>query len=453
MPAVAEYRQLPSEQYLNPVPDIKRKVPDLAYEVAKIRFSGDEALYLLPGTGFHVDLQVNLLLSNLSSGVSFEDSMGQIGQDVQGFKVEYLTEQPVFPIVLDKVLHEGRTRLVGKLYGGKPVVESTSADERDGVVRESIQKIEERLLKANPGSLAIMTSPKGWSGYQSREGILEKLNEADVFEGRAKEVRYPDSQTYCFQVQEDGKIRGFTLKTDMDIFQNEKLLNKLGVSSEHFEENLDYRSRIKQAVRNLVFIGPEKNLKIEDIAQKIQQIAGKETAYIDSLDKRRNFSEMMQLLHNPEPLWALDEKTQDLVDQFTQYASYRITYPDERLKRDIEVALGLTVMKLMREVRPPKPRIEMQDRAKNRLNSPMSVALDPRGTLEEMQQLAGCAGGGKDKDTVNSITPRAGELGDKKILCCTCPFCKEKVEAEIKDGTITCPKCAKSAPWKEPKKS
>ncbi len=35
------------------------------------------------------------------------------------------------------------------------------------------------------------------------------------------------------------------------------------------------------------------------------------------------------------------------------------------------------------------------------------------------------------------------------ILCCTCPFCNKKVEAEISDGRIHCPKCKESAPWFE----
>lgn len=36
-----------------------------------------------------------------------------------------------------------------------------------------------------------------------------------------------------------------------------------------------------------------------------------------------------------------------------------------------------------------------------------------------------------------------------KILCCTCPFCNTKVEAEIYNGEIHCPNCKKSAPYKK----
>lgn len=36
---------------------------------------------------------------------------------------------------------------------------------------------------------------------------------------------------------------------------------------------------------------------------------------------------------------------------------------------------------------------------------------------------------------------------EKTILCCTCPFCKQEVEAVIGGGRITCPNCEKSASW------
>jgi hypothetical protein len=37
--------------------------------------------------------------------------------------------------------------------------------------------------------------------------------------------------------------------------------------------------------------------------------------------------------------------------------------------------------------------------------------------------------------------------GEKKILCCTCPFCGQRVEAEIHNGKIHCPNCQKAVDW------
>jgi hypothetical protein len=36
---------------------------------------------------------------------------------------------------------------------------------------------------------------------------------------------------------------------------------------------------------------------------------------------------------------------------------------------------------------------------------------------------------------------------EKRILCCTCPFCKEQVEAVIEKGKIHCPKCKKEVDY------
>ncbi len=71
------------------------------------------------------------------------------------------------------------------------------------------------------------------------------------------------------------------------------------------------------------------------------------------------------------------------------------------------------------------------------------------GYREVREVKAGCGmSGGFDvegKDTASSVS----DFDPKKerILCCTCPFCKEKVEAKIAKGKIECPNCKKSAKW------
>ena len=36
-----------------------------------------------------------------------------------------------------------------------------------------------------------------------------------------------------------------------------------------------------------------------------------------------------------------------------------------------------------------------------------------------------------------------------RILYCTCPLCRQKVGADIYEGSITCPACGPSVPWDE----
>lgn len=411
----------------------------LGYEVQQIHDKKEEYLYMLPGTGFQIKTQIDLFIENYKKGVPLAESFQQIEQDVQAFKVEYLVEQPVFPIVLEKRKYKGKDSIVGKLYGGKSIVEATDERERDGVVKKSVSEIQKYLLSADPGSMAVMTSPKGWSGYDG--------------------ITYPDTQTYCYQVQQDGSIRGFTLKTDMTLAQNEELLKKLGVDEKVFEEGKDQKTGIKRVVENVAFISSDKGKSIEDVAQIIKQTKGSEVAYVDSLKQSRTFTEMITLLKNPDSLWTLDSTVQNLVDSWKEYAGGRIKSLDELKEQDLSISLGLIVMKLMNEIRPPVKKNKMEIGVAYPVVQGQ-ILFDPREILSEMKELAGCAGGGGGSigrggrgiiDSAGIARAIKFYEGDKKILCCTCPFCKTKVEAVIEGGRISCPnpECGKSAPYEE----
>lgn len=55
---------------------------------------------------------------------------------------------------------------------------------------------------------------------------------------------------------------------------------------------------------------------------------------------------------------------------------------------------------------------------------------------------------------IGDKTPTPMEMQEEfskkeRVLCCTCPFCKEKVEAKIAKGKIECPSCKKTAKWED----
>lgn len=423
---------------------------DLQHEIDEIIQRGETGMYLLPGTGFQVKSQIDLLIENYENNIPLSSSLQQLEQDVQGFKIEYLTELPVFPILLEKKNEAGRRFLTGKLYGGRSFADGISENERDGVVKKSAQKIEEILLDAAPGTMVVMTSPKGWSGYQSRDNRLEKLNPLDTAQGLAAEIRYPDSQTYCYQVMPDGSIKGFTLKTDMTLSQNKKLLMELRGQTDVFEEVVDFKTDIKWVVENVVVIDPEKKESIEGIAQKIQEIKGLPVAYRDSTGTSRYFSEMIDLLQHPEDLWTLDEAVKSEVDPLLAYVSKRITDSDTQKRTDLETALGLVILKIMDKVRPRKKDTEMKQ------GTPLAPSraqefspLSPQDRLEELQRIGGCAGGGNNKNkfvdpikqVINSLTPRLGSKSifeDEDQEWFTCPKCSYKADGPVGNQ---CPGC------------
>jgi len=79
--------------------------------------------------------------------------------------------------------------------------------------------------------------------------------------------------------------------------------------------------------------------------------------------------------------------------------------------------------------------------------------IEAYGYREVKEVKAGCGISGGfglvGEESVKSVA----DFDPKKerILCCTCPFCKEKVEAVIKNGRIKCPRseCGKSAKWED----
>jgi len=81
------------------------------------------------------------------------------------------------------------------------------------------------------------------------------------------------------------------------------------------------------------------------------------------------------------------------------------------------------------------------------------AGINHRTIIEEMQRLGflgqhsiSCAGG---VSTFTNVVLNNSSLlvENKRILCCTCPYCNKQVEAEIYGGKIHCPKCNAEAPW------
>ena len=396
------------------------QIPFLAHAIDEIKNQGTKAFYMLPDTGFQVQTQVDLLIENYKSGVPLSESLAQVHQDIHHFKIEYLVEQPVFAIPLEFAEYKGEKRLVGNFYNGKPLVDATSKEERHGVVKEMVKKVEDHLKDAKPGAGAMFISGNGWSGYEG--------------------IEYPDAQTYCYQVQKDGSIRSFTLKTDLNISQNEEVMRRLGVSSDAFSAEVDDKNRVKRLLRNGLFFDSKDDITTENIAKTLMQVKGINVAYKDSMGKARTFTEMFDLLKNPDPLLSIEDKQKKLTDVLDNYIEHRLGNFDTQTEEDIKIALGYTILSLMHEVRPSQKDKKMHEGIGYSASRSALVSLSPQNMLFELQQIGGCAGGGKkNKSIVDSLTPRIGNnMLDLNQEWFTCPKCSYKADGPIGN---TCPGC------------
>lgn len=416
-----------------------------AQEVSLINHScidGQEPWYLLPHTGFNIRLQIDQLERDLERGYELgktageilEENFPKIEQDIQGFKTEYLCQGLLFPIVLDTKLVDGRRRLVAPLYNSKLFIKTVSEQERQGTVKPSLIRVEDFLLEAPPGSIAIMTSPPGPSGFE--------------------DITYLDSQTYIWQVQEDGKPRGFTIRTDMSLEENRRLLISLGIDEKHLSAD-SLENKLARIAANPVFIRHDQGQRewtVEDVIDIIQFIKRSDFAY-----NSRQFSEIYEELQNPQCLWTLDETTKRLTDELKTFFLEQLA-SDRYARQDLEIALGITVLKLAREIRTyNRHQLENSISHFSNLDSHISRAISSAGyltTLAQIQQLPGCHGGGTTSNqegyiSTGTISSRHAEISTsgEKTLNCICPFCKNKVEAIISNGRITCPQCHSSTPY------
>lgn len=427
MGVLAEYR--PRLDPLTIQTEKQSQLPHLAREVIRINASSPEErrVYDLEGTGFHVGTQARLLRDNYKVGISLVESAQQLRQDINGFNIEYLKEAPVFAIPLSKKKINGEERIVGRLYGEKIWEDTADEIEREGVVKESVRKMSKALVTAKPGTLLVFHSGEGWSNYQDKNGRLEPLNENDVRNGVAQRIVYPDTQTYTGYVNPDGTITAVTLRADMDISQSERFLALLKGQGYVSKDYLTEKERIKQVVGNVLEFNPDKGVNIESIVKAIQKIKGEgNVAYVDSLGRERTFDEMRFMLRNPQNLEKVDEITERLVSNVMDYAQWRMSFDDDNVQKDLEVALGYTVLNLMHEIRGSAAQIPEAIISRSQAGlDPHIIPFDPRKMLEELQKLPGCAGGGLKVES--AMGPRTGAFAESDKhgpLEFECPDCK-----------------------------
>src|SRR3990167_4825765 len=378
--------------------------------------------YRLPGTGFNVKLQIDQLERDIQQGKKngqssaevLEENFQRIEQDIQGFKTEYLCEGLLFPIVLDKEIIDGRQRIVAAMYGKKqPLSDFISPLERKGAVKKSIEDIEQFLATAPPGSIAVMTSPDGPSGFAG--------------------ITYQDTQTYIFRVMEDGRPMGFGVRTDMLLVQNRHLLTALGKDIQMHENPQD---EIVEIVANPIFIKCDQGQKgwtFEDVVDIIKFIKKSDFAY-----KNRSFDEIYQQLQNPQDLWTLDETTERLTNNLKAFFLDKLAKGDYS-RQELEIALGITILKLARAIRGGKEQINSAGTERRHIKSTKTSDFTPyQNILTEVQGLPGCNGGGLMQESsvsifMGTISPRFtnGSLTAEKTLNCRCPFCNKQVDAVI----------------------
>lgn len=266
-----------------------------------------EGLSNIPVSGFHVRSEVETLTRDFSQlhsqGLSVEEAakavLERTQKNIEFWLREYPLRMVVLPIDLEISEVDGLPRIMPRDYGEKPWLKTISEEERSGTVKDTCKRIEEFMLNAKPGSVAFFVSPPGWSGLT--------LN----MRGEEKEITYPDTQTYVYQITPEGNMEAYTLITQTTLEDAENLLfntSEFDLPSSSFSE----RARIERVVKSPAFFEAEDGFAF-DVSGVAASISA--TSQYDSTN-------LFHLLKQKDSLLEInDESIKEVIEQFKVLAT------------------------------------------------------------------------------------------------------------------------------------
>lgn len=444
---------------------------EVARERQKPLNPGETPWYHLPGTGFWVEAQVDQFLRDVS-GVGkevfpdvLERASSKVRLDIEHFEQEYLKQMASLTFNLSWQERDGKNRIVCTDYKGASEKDKngmlwesvTSPIERDGAVYEAlfgnkekgIVGIEERLQNAEPGTMAIMVSPSGWSGW--------------TIDG--KPYDYNEAQIYGLRKKKDGSLEAYTFRYDATIEENEVLQKTLGLEIPGYTGE---RDRIKKMVTNVAFIEPIDAVRAElagktpirgfdDLVNAMQQSVGGREVMYDGDGSPKTFADVRGLLQNPEGFTQRHPLTPKLIDQVLDFAKWRLEQGGDmrEIEKDLQIGLGTVIAYLHTAYRdgesdPGGVRAHIQKlQATRGMNGTEDVAdvylqklrggINLQEAALDLQKRPGCGGGGSTKTSITSMgSLRTAEKGGEHDFF-QCSECGWKASSEM--GERSCGGC------------
>ncbi len=403
-------------------PDILSKewlIDAVAKERRKLIPEGETPWYHLPGTGFWIKEQIGRLMRYRNTrGLKAE--LGNVGEDFRAFEREYLKQMVSLRWNLAIGEENGKKRIICTDYDNATLESVTNKQERRGIVydtlfgdkKRGIVGVEEQILNAPVGTMAIIVSPEGWSGMLDADG---------------KPIIYPEAQTYGILKVSEEELQAYTFRTKANILQNEALQRSLGLTT---PEITDQKKRITGVFSNVAIITPGEAdwaefhgrkpvREFPDLIDRIQEsVGGRAEAY-----EGRAFDDMRAYLRHPERYDMRHPLTDKLIKRFEEYAKWRFAQggSEKDIATDLQIALAFNPTQLNKLYRDEGNVVIIENAsgmrgalAKKRLeeNMRMPGGMDYKKELQQLQELPGCAGGGTSGSVVSIGSSRRAEAGN-----------------------------------------
>lgn len=325
--------------------------------------------------GFVMDQQMNLL-KDAKDKDDLSDWVTKTTRDLEGFKLEFLSDNVVYPRKYVRSPSNPK-QLEDPLYGKAKdgtnyakVTEMVSADERNGSVKDSIEKVQEFFSDAPDDSLAVMASPLGPTGFKTKDGLA---------------IDYPDS--YFFIMQKNGdEVMNYTVKTDFKLQQCREVVAKL--TGKELPEN----ASLEHYVRSLALIKPgqhEQVRTVDDVISLLENVQP-DHAFVDKQNKKvSGWDDVRDQTKRGEELYNFDQKTSAVLSDFREYAEEGV-----HTKEDLQKAIAATILRLgelfFDQSSASKKEIMLQPDTWYAVQSKQLFGA----VLEQTAERRGCSGGG-----------------------------------------------------------
>lgn len=383
---------------------------EVAKEARKPVPEGQTPWYHLSGTGFFVGEEVSQLIRNSKDTLErvAPDVVGRelakVGVNANAFKDEYLEQMIGLRFNLAWEGKGEQRHIVCPDYDNASWLEITDKKERDGVVTEVIEGVQDWLKTAPANSFAVIVSPRGWSGLRAADG---------------SKIRYPETQVYAVKTTADGSLQARTLRYNADILENEELQRQMGLQV--VEEGNQIR-RIKNTLKNVALIrgdDPERPISsFEDVVDKMQFSVGG----VDIAHDGKTFDDLRRFVQDPEKFAKVNPLTDKLIERFKEYARWRINQSSYGLEKDLQIALAVTIAQMNKSYDKKvsnedaaifvSQKLQEEQEAASHINFATRVAhIDYNEEKYKLEKLGGCAGGAQAGTFITSLgAPRRADV-------------------------------------------
>lgn len=428
----------------------------------------------LKDTDWNSELEINTLFKNYNRYIregktpqeALQGSFSTVEQDIRTFTLEFIQAKLIIPFLVS--LDPSSQYSILSKYDNRPVVLQTSSQERLGANLDAAKAIDAFMKTAPKGSVAIVNSPPGETGWFDRQG---------------KPIIYTDNQMTVYIKGEDGSFRAFTIVSDLNYDQSRQYSIGLGVNEQSLG-GVSEMEKLANIVRNPITLSfREKDQSpVDCVVDKLLSIRGTGKIRIQKKDGNFEFkpvSELMEGIARREDMLLFCEEAEQVISQLRKYFFAQVNnLGNFDIQKEASEIVDKAILEITRINRPKSSKTEIKKTSSSstsyfRSTSQPSYApvvsewmqRDYRPEIAYLENQKGCAGGSRvgtfsiGSSTVISfggvsssgarLFGRAStslESDSKGSLYFNCPFCDGENKRPYGGYVYFCQHCKKEMP-------